>query len=130
MYVAVTRARKRLYLSWAQTRMLHGQTRYCVASSFFDEIPDELLRRINPVSKPAYEAPRASGGWSTSAAKAASSPGLPNGLRIGMNVQHAKFGFGVIVSAEGRGADARVQVNFMGAGMKWLVLEYAKLTPA
>ena len=57
--------------------------------------------------------------------------GLPNGLRIGMNVQHAKFGFGVIVAAEGRGADARVQVNFMGgAGMKWLALEYAKLTPA
>ena len=67
MYVAVTRARKRLYLSWAQTRMLHGQTRYCVASSFFDEIPDELLRRINPVtvaqsSRPTYEAPHAGGG--------------------------------------------------------------------
>ncbi len=144
MYVAVTRARKRLYLSWAQTRMLHGQTRYCVASSFFDEIPDELLRRINPVSKPVYETPRASGGWSGGvsggpsggsgssrpSAQAAASAGLPNGLRIGMNVQHAKFGFGVIVSAEGRGADARVQVNFGGAGMKWLALEYAKLTPA
>ncbi len=140
MYVAVTRARKRLYLSWAQTRMLHGQTRYCVASSFFDEIPDELLRRINPVSKPAYEAPRASGGWSGGAgggiggnrpAAAQAAAGLPNGLRIGMNVQHAKFGFGVIVAAEGRGADARVQVNFMGgAGMKWLALEYARLNPA
>ncbi|HEX5803055.1 MAG TPA: 3'-5' exonuclease, partial [Azospira sp.] len=138
MYVAVTRARKRLYLSWAQTRMLHGQTRYCVASSFFDEIPDELLRRINPVSKPAYEAPRASGGWGGGIAggraaapqAAAAAAGLPNGLRIGMNVQHAKFGFGVIVSAEGRGGDARVQVNFGGAGMKWLALEYAKLTPA
>ena len=57
-------------------------------------------------------------------------PGLPNGLRIGMNVQHAKFGMGVIVSAEGRGAEARVQVNFMDVGMKWLLLEYAKLTPA
>jgi DNA helicase-2/ATP-dependent DNA helicase PcrA len=44
-------------------------------------------------------------------------------------VQHAKFGLGVIVSAEGSGADARVQVNFGGAGMKWLALEYAKLTP-
>jgi len=138
MYVAVTRARKRLYLSWAQTRMLHGQTRYCVASSFFDEIPDVLLRRINPVSKPAYEAPRAGGarGWGAAgsparAASAADSGGLPNGLRIGMNVQHAKFGYGVIVAAEGRGADARVQVNFMdGAGMKWLALEYAKLSPA
>jgi len=142
MYVAVTRARKRLYLSWAQTRMLHGQTRYCVASSFFDEIPDELLRRINPVtvaqsSRPTYEAPRAGGGWSRPAAAPGAGEvsgrpqgGLPNGLKIGMNVQHAKFGMGVIVSAEGRGAEARVQVNFMDAGMKWLLLEYAKLTPA
>ena len=134
MYVAVTRARKRLYLSWAQTRMLHGQTRYCVASSFFDEIPDELLRRINPVtvaqsSRTTYEAPRAAGGWHKPAA-AETVPGLPNGLRIGMNVTHAKFGMGVIVAAEGRGAEARVQVNFMDAGMKWLLLEYAKLTPA
>ena len=52
-----------------------------------------------------------------------------NGLRVGQSVQHAKFGTGVIVSAEGRGADARVQVNFGGSGMKWLALEYAKLTP-
>ena len=42
---------------------------------------------------------------------------------------HVKFGVGVIVSSEGRGADARVQVNFGGSGMKWLALEYAKLTP-
>ena len=131
MYVAVTRARKRLYLSWAQTRMLHGQTRYCLASAFFDEIPAELLRRINPVShtKAAYEPPAAASARRAPAAAELAS-GLPNGLRIGMNVQHAKFGMGVIVAAEGRGGEARVQVNFMGAGMKWLLLEYAKLTPA
>ena len=52
-----------------------------------------------------------------------------SGLRIGQTVEHAKFGLGVIVSTEGRGADARVQVNFGGSGMKWLALEYAKLTP-
>jgi DNA helicase-2/ATP-dependent DNA helicase PcrA len=134
MYVAVTRARKRLYLSWAQTRMLHGQTRYCLASAFFDEIPEALLRRVNAVSKPSYEAPRAYGGRGSMAATGDSrtsgvASGLPNGLRIGLSVQHAKFGLGVIVSAEGSGADARVQVNFGGAGMKWLALEYAKLTP-
>lgn len=133
MYVAVTRARKRLYLSWAQTRMLHGQTRYCIASAFFEEIPEALLRRVNTVSKPAYEAPRASAGQTYgggAAGNARAGGGLPNGLRIGMSVQHAKFGLGVIVSAEGSGGDARVQVNFGGAGMKWLALEYAKLTPA
>lgn len=132
MYVAVTRARKRLYLSWAQTRMLHGQTRYCIASSFFDEIPEALLRRINPVSKTmasAWEAPRASSGMRAAGAAAGAAAGLPGGLRIGMSVEHARFGLGVIVAAEGRGADARVQVNFGGTGMKWLALEYAKLTP-
>jgi DNA helicase-2/ATP-dependent DNA helicase PcrA len=45
-------------------------------------------------------------------------------------VTHPKFGQGVIIAAEGRGADARVQVNFRDAGVKWLALEYARLTPA
>ncbi len=52
------------------------------------------------------------------------------GLRIGQSVQHAKFGLGIIIDAEGRGSDARVQVNFREAGVKWLALEYAKLQPA
>ena len=56
-------------------------------------------------------------------------PAAAGGLRIGQTVEHAKFGIGVIVSTEGRGADARVQINFGGSGMKWLALEYAKLTP-
>ena len=52
------------------------------------------------------------------------------GLRVGQSVEHAKFGLGVIVATEDRGDDARVQVNFGGGtGMKWLALEYAKLTP-
>ncbi len=123
MYVAVTRARQRLYLSCAQTRMLHGQTRYCTASSFFDEIPEELLRKLNQRSAPVQPA------WSAPTPAWASEPAA-GGLRVGQNVQHPKFGFGVIVATEGRGADARVQVNFGGgAGMKWLALEYAKLTP-
>ena len=123
MYVAVTRARQRLYLSFAQTRMLHGQTRYCVASSFLEEIPESLLRRLNKKASLAFtsSAPTGYGGGYAE-------PDSP-GLRIGMTVEHAKFGIGVIVSTEGRGDDARVQVNFGGAGMKWLALAYAKLTP-
>jgi DNA helicase-2/ATP-dependent DNA helicase PcrA len=122
MYVALTRARQRLYLSCAQTRMLHGQTRYCVPSNFLDEIPENLLLKLNKKSTPAPSAtPAFGGGYSTEPAA--------GGLRIGQTVEHAKFGIGVIVSTEGRGADARVQVNFGGSGMKWLALEYAKLTP-
>ena len=48
MYVAITRARKRLYLSFSQTRMLHGQTRYNVKSRFFDELPEAALKWITP----------------------------------------------------------------------------------
>jgi len=128
MYVAITRARQRLYLSHAQTRMLHGQTRYCVASAFLDELPQELLLKLNARAKSydsgsRYSAPRAAA--PTSAYEAPTT----GGLRVGQSVSHAKFGQGVIVSAEGRGADARVQVNFGSAGMKWLALEFAKLTP-
>ena len=127
MYVAVTRARKRLYLSYAQTRMLHGQTRYSLPSLFLEELPEDLLHKINRAPAHGYNAP-------TAPARAASESPLSgqtsaNGLRIGQNVQHAKFGLGVIVSAEGRGAEARVQVNFGAHGMKWLALEYAKLAP-
>jgi DNA helicase-2/ATP-dependent DNA helicase PcrA len=48
MYVAITRARKRLYLSHSQTRMLHGQTRYNLKSRFLDELPEECLKWITP----------------------------------------------------------------------------------
>lgn len=121
MYVAVTRARKRLYVSCAQTRMLHGQTRYCVPSAFLDEIPEQLLLKLNKKADP-YAAP-AFGSFGGGYAEPAAS-----GLRVGQTVEHAKFGIGVIVASEERGGDARVQVNFGGSGMKWLALEYAKLT--
>jgi DNA helicase-2/ATP-dependent DNA helicase PcrA len=127
MYVAITRARQRLYLTHAQSRLLHGQTRYCLPSSFLEEIPPELLKHLAKAPPPAFPASSWSG-----AARASRAPveaALPGGLKIGMNVRHARFGLGVIVNSEGGGAEARVQVNFGGAGMKWLALEYAKLEP-
>ncbi|OYQ39885.1 DNA helicase II [Rhodoferax sp. TH121] len=51
-YVAITRARKRLYLSHSQTRMLHGQTRYNLKSRFFDELPEECLKYLTPKQQP------------------------------------------------------------------------------
>ena len=128
MYVAVTRARKRLYLTHAQTRMLHGQTRYCVPSSFLEELPEALLRKVG--NTPAYAAapPFKDAATKSSRATYAEDKNI-GGFRIGQSVQHAKFGLGVIVSAEG-GPDARLQINFGAHGMKWLALAYAKLTPA
>jgi DNA helicase-2/ATP-dependent DNA helicase PcrA len=121
MYVAVTRARQRLYISHAQSRMLHGQVRYGMASRFLDEIPEELLKRLN-----ARPAAKFSAEPITAAVRRPQPAADP--WRIGQNVQHAKFGLGVILSYEG-GSDARVQVKFRNAGVKWLALEYAKLVP-
>ncbi len=123
MYVAMTRARRRLYLSYSQIRMLHGQTRYNVESRFVEEIPSETLKRINSKDKESANTVM---------------PRIPNrrmaanigGFRIGQQVSHPKFGIGVIVQADGNGQDAMVQVNFSHEGLKWLALEFAKLSAA
>jgi DNA helicase-2/ATP-dependent DNA helicase PcrA len=148
MYVAVTRARQRLYLSIAQSRMLHGQTRYNVPSRFLDEIPRELMKWLTPkVDKSAFTVPsaptfygrgeRGDAGSAKGAADLARGGSSPapvarapdgSGWRIGMSVHHAKFGEGMILNLEGSGTDARVQVNFSAAGTKWLALSVAKLT--
>jgi DNA helicase-2/ATP-dependent DNA helicase PcrA len=128
MYVALTRARRRLYLTHAQTRMLHGQTRYNIASRFLEEIPEELIKRVNATKYSGFVS--AKGFEPGYEAKAPKMETAVSGWRVGQSVVHAKFGSGVIVSAEGRGADARVQVNFREVGMKWLALEYAKLARA
>jgi DNA helicase-2/ATP-dependent DNA helicase PcrA len=131
MYVAITRARTRLYLTFAQTRLLHGQTRYNVSSRFLDEVPAGVMKWLTPRGRPLV----ADSAWKAVEPPAryrkdpgGGAPGLP--FRIGQSVVHAKFGQGVIVNAEGSGTDARVQINFGPQGMKWLQLEYAKLQAA
>ena len=200
MYVAITRARERLYLSYAAQRMLHGQMRYGIVSRFVDEVPAPLCKWIVVPEKQAgylagqqtYPATRNSGSFNAAQTWGVRSFGGRNGgawregrgsgaenyashgnrssgmttqeagyghanvdadygrlgapdttranfetkrpdahpFAIGQNVMHAKFGEGVVVNLEGRGLDARVQVKFRRAGMKWLALQYAKLTAA
>src|SRR6266496_3974191 len=127
MYVAITRARTRLYLSFAQTRMLHGQTRYNVASRFLDELPEGVVKRVTPrMGREKFD----KAAWAPAPTKTHRAKASGHGFRIGQSVLHPKFGQGVIVNAEGSGADARLQINFGKQGMKWLALEYAKLTSA
>jgi DNA helicase-2/ATP-dependent DNA helicase PcrA len=140
MYVALTRARKRLYLSFAQTRLLHGQTRYNLPSRFLDEIPQGLLKWLTPrfAEKRKPVVSHFTAGSFTRAPKRdprfggapAGTGGAASGFRVGQNVIHAKFGAGVIVDAEGQGNDARVQVNFGRQGVKWLAVSVAKLQAA
>ena len=130
MYVSVTRARQRLYLSHAQSRMLHGKVRYGIPSRFLDEIPEQLLKHINskPVARSGStrdynELPAMMSAQQSHRQKNA----MP--WKIGQQVAHAKFGNGVVVSYEGNASDMRVQVNFGREGLKWLAMEFAKLTP-
>lgn len=132
MYVAITRARRRLYLTLAQSRMLHGQTRYNVPSRFFSEMPADLLQWLSASPFSRIAAQQRSGAWpdASSVGDRGEATSHGGGLRIGQTVRHAKFGLGVIIQAEGLGTDARVQVNFHDAGVKWLALEYANLQAA
>ncbi len=123
MYVAITRARRRLYLSFAQSRMLHGQFRYGIASRFLKEIPAKLLREVNTTFRRNASSVSADTGFSNMKKNVEGTS-----WRVGQNVVHPLFGSGVIVNCEGRGGDARVQVSFADIGTKWLALEYAKLT--
>jgi len=142
MYVALTRAQRRMYLSFTQSRMMHGQTRYNIPSRFLKEIPENLLKFLHPVQEPA-DTGRLSGekNYRAGALISDSKPrmkGSASGIldsnnskwSIGQNVLHAKFGEGTIVNCEGGVSDGRVQVKFSQYGIKWLSLEYAKLTPA
>jgi DNA helicase-2/ATP-dependent DNA helicase PcrA len=128
MYVAITRARRRLYLTFAQSRMLHGKTNYSVASSFLRELPENLLHWLSPRfvqrNTYAYTAPAAAPFAMPSAPRAAVAGAL---WRVGQRVFHQKFGEGVVTDTEGSGNEGRVQINFKRAGSKWLALEYAKL---
>lgn len=150
MYVAITRAKARLYLSFAQSRLLHGQTRYNVRSRFFDELPQHVLKWLTPkVEAGARWGGRAdNAGWGrdwfarpgagreqiVDAAVSAPLPAFANqqraagsGFRVGQQVFHTKFGEGTVTALEGSGADAKAQVKFKRHGEKWLALAVAKL---
>ncbi|GMQ90387.1 MAG: DNA helicase II [Gammaproteobacteria bacterium] len=119
-YVGMTRAMRQLYLSYAESRRLHGSEHYASPSRFLGELPTELVDELRAQPQFARPWPQAR---RTKADPAAASMAMP----LGQRVRHAKFGEGVVTGSEGRGTHARVQVNFRGAGSKWLVLAYAKL---
>ena len=145
MYVAITRARERLYLTLAQSRMLHGQTRYAMRSRFLEEIPDEHLKWLTPRENrivqpdtPAWSGAFRRGGNSYQDARNSAVPKTARSLtsvvtvrdqdfRIGQGVRHAKFGDGTILSLSGSGVDAQAHIQFRDIGAKTLALGIAKL---
>ncbi|MFZ4708733.1 MAG: UvrD-helicase domain-containing protein [Zwartia sp.] len=144
MYVAITRARERLYFSLAQSRMLHGQTRYAMRSRFLSEVPEAHLKWLTPKqgfvdSEPRWKSSGDSGGATYgrqgAAAHAAVAPrsvttGVTVGaqqFRIGQGVRHGRFGEGTIIGLSGSGLDAQAQIQFREVGSKTLALGVAKL---
>jgi DNA helicase-2/ATP-dependent DNA helicase PcrA len=119
-YVGMTRAMQQLYLTYAESRRLYGRESYPRPSRFLREIPSELIQEVRlraTVSRPA-----------TNIQPKHSSSISVGSYKLGQRVQHEKFGEGVVLQIEGSGAQERVQVNFKQAGVKWLMLSFAKLT--
>ena len=128
MYVAITRARKRLYISMAQQRMLHGQTHYGTVSRFVEEIPQELLHLLTPVLRarfPVSDVVLQRG--ETVKTEQSVPPADYDGFAVGQNVRHAKFGTGVVIDGAHKGSSARLTVNFGKQGIKVLDTAFAKL---
>ena len=154
-YVGITRAERRLYLSSAWSRMLHGTTQYNAPSRFLDEVPGDLVHEMGEKrgrrrgsfggagstwgSDSSWRAPRDDGNYRASenrerrvqdalTPKAPSASGAHTmGLRIGDDVHHAKWGDGVILDLRGEGDKAEATVRFPGVGEKVLLLAWAPL---
>ena len=123
-YVGMTRAMRKLLITYAESRRLYGQDKYHTASRFIREIPSEAIQEIRLRSQVSQPVPNR---FSPATSHAAFEE---SGFQLGQRVSHNKFGDGTVLNYEGSGDHARVQVNFDGFGSKWLVLAYAKLTPA
>lgn len=141
MYVAITRARQRLYLSHAQSRMLHGRTSFNLPSRFLDELPSACVKHLGARGFGSFSPKKeAASDYSTRFSNTFNSENIiksadtalnsknPGGITKGQTVFHAKFGEGRVLAIEGVGDDARAQVNFPRHGSKWLALAIAKLT--
>jgi DNA helicase-2/ATP-dependent DNA helicase PcrA len=120
-YVGITRAMQELYLTYAESRRLHGQDSYNRPSRFLLEIPQDLLSevRMKASTQGLFGSGYAGGGSSLMQEES-------NGMRMGQRVLHGKYGEGVVLQFEGNGERAKVQVNF-AEGAKWLMVGYANL---
>ncbi len=151
MYVGITRARKRLYFSLAQSRMLYGQTRYAMRSRFLEEIPENHLKWLTPnAGVPSADGFRGgdTNSWNNNASirmytfarqptgqiaprqPRAVSSGITIGeqhFKIGQEVHHTRFGKGIIIGLSGTGTKAQAQIHFRDIGPKTLALGIAKL---
>ena len=119
-YVGITRAMQKLYLTYAESRRLHGTDIFNPPSRFLKEIPAELIDEIRPRAQTtAPYARKRSSSFNDTAADI--------GFSLGDKVSHPSFGDGIVLNYEGVGESASIQINFEAVGTKWLMLSFAKL---
>ena len=160
-YVGITRAREKLFVSYAESRRIHGVEQICAPSQFLKEIPSECTVELRPragVLRSQFGVQSGRGGFGGPVRMGSgysepspwrerqqegynlSRPSVPArmaqesyaasgtmGFRLGQSVRHASFGEGVILSFDGEGERARVEIRFANSGTKWLMLGLAKL---
>jgi DNA helicase-2/ATP-dependent DNA helicase PcrA len=144
-YVAITRAQKKLFLSYALSRYRFGRLKNCEPSRFLDDIDPAFIKvstkfsglesspppsnlyakklissvkktQAQPVNKPSgYKAP------------ADFAPSDTSALKEGMQVEHPKFGFGMVLQMDNSGSDRKAKINFSDVGEKTLLLSFAKI---
>ena len=166
-YVALTRAEKQAYLTYAENRYRWGQLSPSEPSRFIEEIEEKYLSYLTPtlsnpnyrykplvnrdifgevdksklrLQKPISGTPPAKNAPTgeeqqklrklkpINAMQNLASKDVYNGLDIGTNVYHERFGKGKVVGLEGSGNDKKAQINFEVGGLKNILLRFAKLT--
>ena len=148
-YVAVTRAKRYCFLSYAKTRFKWGQFQYCVESSFLKNIPNRFFipsasgSQVKSTSSPFTSRTTTFSSTSPSSPlrpvslqrmmpprQVPTSPTLSTGalhLVVGDKVSHERFGQGTVICLDGTGNSAKAVVDFQGVGRKTLLLSFAKL---
>jgi DNA helicase-2/ATP-dependent DNA helicase PcrA len=145
-YVAITRAKKRLFLSYALTRYRYGRLKNCEPSRFLDDIDSRFIKTSTkfrgslesaPQSNPQYAKSFVSGMRKTLTSQPPPRPAYKppvdfkpsntSNLKEGMKVEHPKFGFGLVTQMDESGPDRKARISFNDFGEKTLLLSFAKL---
>jgi DNA helicase-2/ATP-dependent DNA helicase PcrA len=127
-YVGITRAKQRLYVTYANMRTMYGNFNNSIPSRFLLELPKETITNIKALRKSAAAGGPEKAGKPVSTQKASVNKGAnPEDIQIGCKVSHPKWGVGTVVTKEGSGAEAQVKIAFPGLGIKSLILAYANL---
>lgn len=121
-YVGITRAKHKLYITYAKQRTVHGETTSKLPSRFIEEIPENLIERTdNARHLPIY------GAYKSDTSLKNMHVEEKNGFRSGERIIHDKFGEGIIVSVVGSTNDTRIKIAFDQGGIKEFVAEIAPI---